>query len=281
MSPEKEIAYSALPVPTWRWLGVNEVRVPEGDLREPSSIHLITVPAGESRSVTLVFRGREKCDLRVELGAGAELRLSRVQLAGAEVSRADTVKASLAENARLIYTAVELGGARSASVFEGELVGDGSSADVAAVYFADGEQRLDMNYVLRQRGKNTLGIMDIHGVLSGRAEKLFRGTLDFVRGAAGAAGREQEEVVLLSPHVINRSAPLMLSGEAEVEGHHALSVGKLDEDKLFYLMSRGLSSAEAKRLVTWAAAAPVLERLEDEGLRQEIRGLLEGRITDG
>ena len=186
----------------------------------------------------------------------------------------------LAEGARLEYTAVELGGALSASALDIDLAGDGSAADVAALYFAGGNQKLDLNYIIHQRGRDTKANMKVYGALSGKAEKIFRGTLDFLKGSAGSVGRESEEVTLLSPGVRNRSVPLMLAGEAEVDGHHATSIGKIDEEKLFYLLSRGLSPEEAKRLVAFAAIAPVLARIEDESLAALIRDSIEGRLSD-
>lgn len=56
-------------------------------------------------------------------------------------------------------------------------------------------------------------------------------------------------MLLFSPNARNRTAPLILCGEEEVEGQHAASVGRLDENKLYYLRSRGLSEAQARRLM--------------------------------
>ena len=136
-----------------------------------------------------------------------------------------------------------------------------------------------MNYIIRQAGRDTRASMQVHGALAGEADKIFRGTLDFIRGAKGSIGREKEEVVLLSPKVRNRSVPLMLSGEDDVDGHHAVSVGKMDENKLFYLMSRGLDPAAAQRLVVEAALAPVLARVPDGQLAAEVREHIEGRLS--
>ncbi|MBP5199021.1 MAG: SufD family Fe-S cluster assembly protein [Schwartzia sp.] len=277
---EKELVYGRIPVPTWRWLGVNEVRVPEAVFREIPVVRLVTIPAGETQELIVVCRDEAVFELRAEVGAGAELRLTRVRLAPEGTQCADKVKATLAENARLVYTAVNLGGAGAADLLDVDLAGDGSRADVSALYFADGRQKLDMNYVARQRGKDTDARLAVQGGLADEAEKNFRGTLNFARGAVGSVGRERESVTLLSPNVVNRSAPLMLSGEAEVDGRHATTVGKLDEEKLYYLTSRGLSPADAKRLVVLAAAAPVLDRIEDKALAEEIRTFIEGRLSD-
>lgn len=123
--------------------------------------------------------------------------------------------------------------------------------------------------------------MQVRGALLGKSEKIFRGTLDFLEGSKGSVGREDEEVVLLSPNVRNRSVPIMLSHEDDVDGHHAVSVGKMDEDKLFYLMSRGLDLAEAQRLVVEASFNPVLDRIPDAELKAEIDTYLQRRLSNG
>ena len=123
--------------------------------------------------------------------------------------------------------------------------------------------------------------MQVRGALLGTSDKIFRGTLDFLEGSKGSVGRENEEVVLLSPTVRNRSVPVMLSHEDDVDGHHAVSVGKIDEGKLFYLMSRGLDMADAQRLIVEASFHPVLDRIEDEGLKAEIDKVLMGRLANG
>ena len=161
-----------------------------------------------------------------------------------------------------------------------DLAGREAAADVWGLYFGDGEEKLDLNYLIRQSGRLTDANMQVRGVLMGKAEKTFRGTLDFIEGSKGSVGREDEEVVLLSPDVRNRSVPVMLSHEADVDGHHAVSVGKMDEGKLFYLMSRGLDLAEAQRLVVEASFNPVLDRISDTALKEEIDSFLMGRLNE-
>ena len=135
--------------------------------------------------------------------------------------------------------------------------------------------------MIRQEGRYTDANMQVRGVLLDRSIKTFRGTLDFVQGARGSVGKEDEEVTILSPHARNRSVPLMLSHEGDVDGHHAVSIGRMDEDKLFYLMSRGLDERAARQLIVEASFAPVLARIENEELRAEIGSYLERRLEGG
>ena len=83
---------------------------------------------------------------------------------------------------------------------------------------------------------------DIHtlGALSDTSKKSFRGTLDFLRGAVASEGAEEDTCLLLDPTVKSISLPLLLCKEDNVVGNHAASAGQIDQNKLFYLMSRGL-----------------------------------------
>ena len=123
--------------------------------------------------------------------------------------------------------------------------------------------------------------MQVRGSLLAHCVKIFRGTLDFIQDARGSVGKEDEEVTILSPHARNRSVPLMLSHEGDVDGHHAVSIGRMDADKLFYLMSRGLDERAAQQLIVEASFAPVLMRITDEKLRTEIGDYLERRLLGG
>ena len=175
-------------------------------------------------------------------------------------------------------TAIDINRADSSVELTIDLNGDDSSAEVESVYFGADGRKIDLNYIIRQIGRRTDAVMNVRGALADRSEKNFRGTLDFQRGSKGSVGRESEEVVLLSEDVRNRSVPLMLSHEDDVDGHHAVSIGRLDEEKLFYLESRGLDRSQAERLMVEAAFAPVLERLDDETLRAEIDEKIQRRL---
>ena len=271
--------FSEIPMRTWRWLGVNEVLEPEnvtGQLQHTA----LQVDAGKKDEVVYVNREGGAQDLTIDIAAGAQLHLINVQLAPVDAAYTSRIKVHVGEDAQFSYTVVEGGSRHTASELTVELAGDESRADVWGLYFGDGEQKIDLNYIIRQQGKRTDANMQVRGALLGHSEKTFRGTLDFLEGTKGSVGRENEEVTLLSDGVRNRSVPIRLSHEDDVDGHHAVSIGKMDEAKLFYLMSRGLDLAEAQRLVVEASFNPVLDRIHDEALRTEIDTYLKGRLAD-
>jgi len=161
-------------------------------------------------------------------------------------------------------TTVELGAAQTITSCKTNLAGDNSVVQVQSIYFGDKERKLDMNYVVSHQGKKSIGTMEIHGALMDKSQKTFRGTLDFLKGSRGAVGNEAEEIVLLSPNVRNRSVPLMLSGESDVEGHHAVSIGKMDEEKL----------------VVEASFQPALDKIPVPEIKTQISTYIRRRLSD-
>ena len=275
-----EKIYSEIPMRTWRWLGVNQASVDESLLEIDGGHQQLVVPAGESRELTVVYRqlGQGQVDVKVE--DGGFLKLTTVQLLPGDAEFAGNVQVDLGKSSRLEAVSVEVGAAKSVAKMDVNLTGDESKADVYVLYFGHESRKLDMNYVLVQEGKSTEANLHVYGALTGQADKIFRGTLDFRHGSKGSKGYEKEEVVVLSGKVRNRSVPLMLSAEDAVEGHHAVSIGKIDESKLFYLMSRGLDMAEARKLVVEAAFNPVLDRIDDKALYQELDDYIKERLAD-
>ncbi len=245
----EENIFSVIPMRTWRWLGVNEIKT-DAAVEERT----IDVADGETQHVVEIIDADDPIARRIKINVGAK--------------------------ARVEVTAIDINSADSAVELTIDLNGDDSSAEIESVYFGADVRKIDLNYVIKQIGRRTDAVMKVRGALTDRSEKNFRGTLDFQRGSKGSVGRESEEVVLLSDDVRNRSVPLMLSHEDDVDGHHAVSIGRLDEEKLFYLESRGLDRAQAERLIVEAAFAPVLERIDDETLRAELDEKIQRRLKN-
>jgi len=272
--------FSRIPMPTWRWLGVNDLPVPAG-LADTNDELRLSVAAGERSKHIVELRENGAREIYVDVAEGAELSLIYIQLAPTDAPAASRIHANVARGGLFSCTLIEAGAAHTASELRVTLAGDEARADVWGLYFGDEERKIDLNYIIRQEGRRTDANMQVRGALLDRSVKTFRGTLDFVQGARGSVGKEDEEVTILSPHARNRSVPLMLSHEGDVDGHHAVSIGRMDEDKLFYLMSRGLDERAAQQLIVEASFDPVLARIESEELRTEIGSYLERRLLGG
>lgn len=211
---------------------------------------------------------------------GAKINLIKVQLLGEQSIHIDSLGAVEEEGASINYTLVELGALNTVTSCKNYLKGIKSEANIDTIYLGDKERKIDINYVVEHSGKATASNVKVNGVLMDSSSKIFRGTLDFKKGASASKGSEEESTILLSSKVKNKSIPLLLCAEDDVEGQHAASTGKIDDDKLFYLMSRGFSEKEAKKIIIEAAFNPIVQNIPLKELTNEISEFIRGRINN-
>ena len=149
-----------------------------------------------------------------------------------------------------------------------------------AAYFVDGGREIDMNFVALQKGQKTTSDMNVYGTLKDSAKKTYRGTIDFRNGCVGSVGNELEETLLLSPDVVNKSIPLILCDEEDVQGEHGATIGRLDESVLFYMNARGISLEEAQKMMARAKIARVAALIGDENEAQNALDFFDGAFGD-
>ena len=257
------------------------------DADHPHALTYLTIDAaaGSSLTVVQVVRGDAEGGVsanltRIRAAEGAHVVLVQVQLLGNRARRWNAVAIEQGTSARVEQVRIELGGSVVACGARTLLNHNKCEYDLDAVYFGHGNDVLDFNDVSVHTGRDTLCEMHTAGVLTGSADKILRGTVDFQRGAKRGIGHESEDVLLFSPSARNRTAPLILCGEEEVEGQHAASVGRLDENKLYYLRSRGLSEAQARRLMVDARFAPAIDKIPLDSLQDEVRENVARRLND-
>ncbi len=117
------------------------------------------------------------------------------------------------------------------------------------IYIGKEKDILDMNYYMLNKGEKTNSSIEIAGALFDESNKNFKGIIDFIEGSKNAVGYENENCILFSDKAISKSLPMLLCHEEDVSGTHSVSTGKVDEDKLFYLKSRGIDDSTAKELI--------------------------------
>ena len=141
-----------------------------------------------------------------------------------------------------------LGAATTAAGLCCSLDGADARFELTCRYLGRDDERLDINHVVRMRGRN--GRTDIResGVLDGRARKALRATIDLVHGSSGSEGAELENVLVLSDDVVNKTMPVILCDEDDVAGNHGATIGSVGPEQIGYLADRGLTQEEAEAL---------------------------------
>lgn len=211
---------------------------------------------------------------------GSTVNLIKIQSISDESIHLDANASKLEADATVNYLEVSLGALYSVTNYTADLEGSMSSGNIDSIYLGDKERNVDINYLINHIGKATLSNIETRGALLDKSKKIFRGTLDFRKGSSKSKGQEEEYTVLLSPQVRNQSVPILLCTEDDVEGQHAASAGRIDENKLFYIMSRGLSEKEAKKLIIEAAFNPIINKIPSEELKNKISDSIRRKLVD-
>lgn len=181
-------------------------------------------------------------------------------------------------NASVNYTIIDIGGKNSITNYYSNILGEKAKNDLKTIYLGAENNIKDLNYIAELRGKQSFIDIDVQGALSENAKKNFKGTIDFKKGCKKAKGNENEFCMLLSEKARSIALPMLLCTESDVEGNHSTASGKVDNQELFYIMSRGLSYNEAVKLIVKARFNKILSRIEDEDLRNEIIEKIEEQL---
>lgn len=189
-----------------------------------------------------------------------------------------SIENEMQTEARVDYTIIDLGGKNSISNYYANIVGEKADNRLNTIYLGIDDQLYDINYIGHLRGEKSNIKIDVQGALKDTARKNFKGTIDFKQGCKNAVGDENESCMLLSDTAKSLALPMLLCSEEDVEGNHSTSSGKIGENELFYVMSRGFSKKEAMKLMVKAKFNKIVEGIKDEALKQEILVEIDRRL---
>ena len=216
--------------------------------------------------------------IRLLAKENANVNITIVNLLNNSSNNFDSIENVLQENANVNYTIIDIGAKNSVSNYYSNLMGNGAKNDLKTIYLGTENQVKDINYIAHTRGEKTEIDIDVQGALKDFSKKNFKGTIDFKKGCKNAKGNENEYCMMLSDTAKSIALPMLLCTEDNVEGNHSTSSGKVEPEILFYIMSRGISYKEAIKLITRARFGNIIERIQNEELKQEIFAQIDRRL---
>lgn len=210
----------------------------------------------------------------------SEIKLIKVNLLNNNTVHFDSKVSDIQNQGKVEFIEIDLGGKYSITNYHGDLIGEKSESSLSSLYLGNDKKIIDINYIMSHKGKESKSNIVTKGALQDEANKTFRGTIDFKKGSALSVGAESEYCMMLSKNARSKAMPLLLCEEDNVSGEHSASSGKIDENKLFYLMTRGFSYDEAKILVVQAIFNPIIDKIPVESLREEILEEVNRRLAN-
>ena len=215
----------------------------------------------------------------VALGEGAALNHVRLQREGMRAYHVGTVEAHQARDSHLVSFSFATGAALSRQNIYTTLDGEGCGTTLNGLYMLDGEQHCDHQTQIIHAQPNCYSRELYKGVLDGRSHGVFNGKVYVYPAAQKTDGKQTNNTLLLSDKAQVDTKPQLEIFADDVKCTHGATVGRLDEMALFYMKSRGVSRDLARRLLTYAFAADVLETIEESSVREGLEQMTFERFT--
>ena len=186
--------------------------------------------------------------------------------------------ARVERDAELDWVAGGFGSAKGKIRIQNDLAGPGATSRVTGAYFADGTQHLDYDTFQEHMAPSTTSDFAFKGALRDTARAVWRGMIRVEEGAQKTNAYQENRNLLLSKTAHADSIPGLEILANDVRCTHGATLGQVDREQLFYLMTRGLSRAEAERLIVRGFFQDVLDRVELAPVRDALAEALEARI---
>lgn len=249
------------------------------DFEKPCiSSQIIYAKENTTSSIIMLFSGKSPATLlqtKVYAESYANIKIIKAQLLDNKALMLDDTQVFEEENANVHFSQIELGSQHVNSGLFVNLNGYKARFTSKVSYLCSKDQVLDMNHIVYHYGKKTECNMKVDGTIKDNGQKSYRGTIDLKKGCCGAKGNEMEETLLLSPTAINKSLPVILCDEEDVEGEHGATIGRLSSDILFYMQSRGISEKEAEVLISRAKIQSSIDDIQNDSVKEQISNFLD------
>ncbi len=247
----------------------------------------VLVVVGEGASATLIDERRSPADstamlcnefTEVLLKADAKFSYIRLQRWNESARELFGHRAVLKRNAHYSHIQIGLGGEMSKANLETILSETGAKADLLGILFGSGKQHFDFNTLQAHEAPHTTSDLLYKSVLKDTAKSIYTGLIRIEKEAKQTDAYQDNRSLLLSQGAKADSIPRLEILTDDVQCKHGVAVGPVDEDQVFYLMSRGLPRAEAERLIVSGFFNSVLSRVPVEALREELAASVSQRI---
>lgn len=158
------------------------------------------------------------------------------------------------------------------------LIEENANATVRLAALARGEEKKHLTLSLVHEAPYTTGIMDNYGVVKNKANLIIDGIGTIKKGNRQSNSHQTNKIIVFDKGCNAKANPYLYIDEYDVKASHGASVGKIDEEHLYYLQSRGLSKEDAMHLVTYGYFIPVLEFIDNDELKELFNETLREKV---
>ena len=269
------------------------IRIPKDT--DAGTIHLKLNPTGADFShVIIAAEEGSKATVIEEISGEGSHRSSVVEMSAAENSdvrfgSVQTLKncrsyayrrAAVGKDAKAEWLDISTGSSISRNETYSDLIGQGSKSSMFSFFFGHKEQQFDLLTKCTHVGRNTESLMMTSGALQGKSKAINQGFARIERKAYGANANQKAKILLLNEGAKAAPIPKLEIDNNEVAATHEASVGQIDYEDIFYIMSRGLDEKSARKLYVEGFFDQYASRIGSEKIREDVQAIVQKRMSE-
>lgn len=210
--------------------------------------------------------------------AGSQVKFAAIDRLGENLTAYISRRGRLDNDASIDWALGVMNEGNVIADFDSDLIGNGSHAELKVVAASSGRQVQGIDTRVTNYGNNSVGHILQHGVILERGTLTFNGIGHIIKGAKGADAQQESRVLMLSDKARSDANPILLIDENEVTAGHAASIGQVDPEDMYYLMSRGIDKETAERLVIRGFLGTVITEIPIKAVRDEMIAVLDEKL---
>jgi Fe-S cluster assembly protein SufD len=209
--------------------------------------------------------------VEINLSDNDRMRFVELQSWGDNVWNFSHERARVGRDANLEWIFGALGSNLTKNFSEIDLIGEGAVGKMSGFYFTDGKQHLDHDTQQNHLAPHTTSDLLFKGALEDSSRSVWQGMIYVAPGAQKTDGYQANRNLVLSPKARADSIPGLEILADDVRCTHGATVGKIDPDTIFYLLSRGIPRDQAEQLVVEGFFDPIMQRIPFDGVRKRFQ----------
>lgn len=232
----------------------------------------------EQVSPSLPQQGFHSGAVAIFVGEGAGVRYMNLQDWGRSLYNFTAQRVTMQRDSTFNWVSIGLGGRLSRVNAEIILAGPGADARLSGLFFGEGDQHFDYHTLQEHNAPYTQSDLLLKGALQGTSRSAFEGLIRIAKQAQRSNAYQVNRNLLLSHQAKADSVPMLEIEANDVRCTHGVSVGQLDEEQRFYLLSRGLPPEIAERLLIEGFFEPVIAGIAVGGLQDRLREAVANKL---
>lgn len=208
--------------------------------------------------------------IEINVAEHAHVTYANIQSLPNTLVRASMRRAIVQKTGTMQFMAGDFGARTTRLLVEAILFGEAATANNYSIFFGKDKQEFQLYMRTIHEAKKTFSDMFTRGALSGAAISSYKGLAHIKQKAAGSRAMQRTKTMLLSGQAIANAIPSLQIDNFDVRASHEASVGQLDKEKLFYIMSRGLDEQQARSLFVTVFYAELLRNIKNKVIHQKL-----------